>query len=199
MSLIVIAAIAAASAAIAGGTAIALRSRSRRKPAVTPPAPSPPPPFDRLGLQPGDVVMRGRSELWLSGAWVLFEGSECVAAVFTAGGNTQQSEEALVVCPGPPKAIAWVRKLRSEAVAAESIEIEGERHARTARIPVRIERHGDARELAAAGTWLRYESPGAAPAFAIVAGDSTLVWAGNWELDDNLVRMAAGQATFREP
>ena len=148
-------------------------------------------------MQPGDVVMRGRTELWLTGAWVLYEGSECVAAVFTAGGNQQQSEEALVVCPGPPRAFAWVRCLRCESIASEAIEIQGERYSRTSRIPVRIERHGEAHELAASGSWSRYESPGSAPAFAIAAGDRTLIWHGAWELEDRLIRMAAGAATFR--
>jgi len=198
MSLIVIATIAAATAAIAAGAAIAARKSSRGKPAAKALPPAPAPPFDRLGMQPGDVVMRGRTELWLTGAWVLYEGSECVAAVFTAGGNKQQSEEALVVCQGPPRAIAWVRGLGREAVAADSIEIDGERHARTARIPVRIERHGEAAELAASGTWSCYESPGAAPAFALMAGDRTLIWHGSWEYEDRLIRMAAGAATFRE-
>lgn len=196
MSLVLIATVAAASAAIAAGAAVLVRRASR--PAAAPCAlPDPPrPPFDRVGLQPGDVVLRGREEMWLTGAWVLREGTECVAAVFTAGGSSAECARALIVCPGPPRAVAWVCACET-SIATDSLELGEERYARKARVPVSIERHGAAPELAAEGTWHRYESAGGAPAFGIVAGERTLVWRGTWEGEGSLTRMAAGEATLR--
>jgi hypothetical protein len=202
MSLIVIATIAAASLAAAAGAAIAARRvRKRSKPLALLARDKPDPVFDMLQLQVGDVVMRGNHELWLVGALVLTEGAECVGAVFHGSKSAGAEAEAVVVRPGPPRAVAWVQELPfdSSSVVADCIEAHGERLTRKSRIPVAIACHGEAWQQAkSTGLLLQYEAPSGSTAFVLCCDDAIAAWCGCWLAEGSMMRLAAGKATFRE-
>jgi hypothetical protein len=201
MSLVVLGSVLAAAAVVAAAAAIAARTRHRRLSAPALP-PAVEPPFDSLELQVGDVVMRGERDIWLTGALVLSEGDGCVAAVFLASVTGPDAPaEALVVRPGPPRSVAWVRQEQPQPWPAppDSIELDGEWLKRTCRIPVSVATHGDV--PAGAGgepaVWLQFEGASGSAAFVLFRADRCLLWRGTWQEPGSLMRLAAGKSSLR--
>lgn len=152
-------------------------------------------------MQVGDVVVRGKSEAWLTGAIVLREGTACRAAVFLASQASGHPAEAVVVLPGGEQRVAWVERRDGHlpsAIVPDTLELAGDRLTRCSRIPVSIEAQGAAPEgLGETGTWTRYEAPSGAAAF-VLAASSRILWVGGWLAEGEWTILAAGSATLRE-
>ena len=106
-----------------------------------------------------------------------------------------------MVRPGPPRTLAWVESRSADAwtQAPDCLELQGELHQRTIRIPVTLTVHGEvpAGVVTGLAQWIVYEGASGAVAFMLRQQGTCLLWHGSWQAAGALLRLAAGEASLR--
>lgn len=207
MSLLVLAGIAggvAVASAVAVGIRWAFKTRPPTVEAHEPPQlPVAPkavePELEAYGVSLGDVILLRESEAWVTGVLCFFDGAEEEAALFFT--NETSKGDVLLIRPLPRRAMFLVHavELPEGGVGAHTIEQDRELFTRTRRVPITMKQHGiGCPTVDGTATWTWHESPGGDVLATLQAGACTLAWRGRRVDDGTTLRLAAGQATFRE-
>lgn len=151
-----------------------------------------PAPFATLPLSLGDVVSNGADERWLAGAVVAREDGRVIGALFLAPEGKEN--KAVAAFPTPRKDVWWMSpaEVASPNEPPATIEIGGVAMSRKARLPVKLERHGQgAPPLEEEGIWAVYDR-GREAGVVIASGGRAWAWAGVRLDEDEYDRLGGG-------
>lgn len=149
-------------------------------------------PFATLPLALGDVVSAGMDERWLSGAIVAREEGRVIAALFVAPEGREH--KAVAAFAPPRKDIWWLSpaELVTPDEPPATIELAGIPLQRKARLPVRLEKHGQgAPTVAEEGIWAVYDR-GRDVAVVIAWQGQAHAWVGTRLEEDEYDRLGGG-------
>jgi hypothetical protein len=151
-----------------------------------------PAPFATLPLALGDVVSAATEERWLAGAIVAREGSRVLAALFLA---PEGKETKAVAAFAPPRKDIWwmsPAELVSPDEPPATIELGGIPLQRKARLPVRLEKHGQgAPSIGEDGIWAVYDR-GRDVAVVVASHGRVHAWVGIRMEEDEYDRLGGG-------
>jgi len=149
-------------------------------------------------LNLGDVIMLRDGEAWLTGGLRLMDSGQDEVGLFFTDQTTEG--EVLLVRPVPNRALFLVHAvdLPEAGLSPHSLEHERELFRRVRRIPVTLESQGEGcPAVSDAAEWSWFESPGGEVLVCLQSTTCRLAWRGRQVDEGSTLRLAAGQATFR--
>lgn len=153
-----------------------------------------------IDMQLGDVVLFGQEEAWLKAALLLEESRTCVAAVFFTHHGPQG--DVVFVQPAPQRLLLRMKPALIDFPSGHLpsvVEHLSHPYRRVSRRPVTLRRIGEElppTDPSAILCW--FEASDGMLLIALVGASSSLSWTADPAADASAVRLAAGQATFRD-